>query len=96
MHTANCCFGKSELYGKTLDISIFGTPPYIVYDPVAVTLTGIDIDLLRFLATTIQFWVNVVPTTTWGVLIDGEWTGIVREHVSLALLLFMVSLFFRS
>ena len=56
-------------------MSVFGTPPYIVYDPVKKTLTGIDIDILRFLAMTIKFMVNVVPEKTWGAQLDGKWIG---------------------
>ena len=56
-------------------MSVFGAPPYIIYDPVKNTLTGIDVDILRILATTIKFMVNIVPEKTWGAQFDGKWIG---------------------
>ena len=70
-----CCFGQSELYGKILNISLFGVPPYLNYDPASGTLSGIDIDILRILATTLQFMPNILVYTNYGQLKNGTFTN---------------------
>lgn len=80
--TDRCCFGKTELFGKTLTISIFGATPFIdpIVDPVhkkIVGLKGIDMDILTALARKFKFRVRPKPEKTWGNYVNGVWTGTV-------------------
>ena len=75
IYIEKCCFGQSELYGKILNVSLFGVPPYILFDPVKGTVTGTDIDILRILATTLQFMPNVLAYANWGHYDNGTFTN---------------------
>lgn len=54
---------------------MIGVIPYIAYDRSSNTLSGSDIDILRILATTSKFRVNVNPEKSWGSVVNGSWTG---------------------
>lgn len=80
MHfSARCCFGKTQLFGKQVNVSVIGVTPYIVFDPKTGSLSGIDIDLLRIVARKFQFKPVIRPEKTWGAIINGKWIGTVAS-----------------
>lgn len=76
-HLAGCCFGQTELFGKTLNVSVIGIPPFIEFDRNKGTLSGIDMDILTEIAKKLRFRVKVKPERSWGDNINGTWTGTV-------------------
>ena len=59
-----CCFGQTELYGKNLNVSVYGAMPYVIYVPDEYPpLTGSDVETLIIMAKTLQFIPGVVAET---------------------------------
>ena len=79
IYVVTCCFGRTELYGKTLTVSAFGAVPFIKVwiDPTTKKMAygGTDIDILTELAKKFLFRVKPKRERTWGSLIKGRWYG---------------------
>lgn len=76
---ATCCFGQTELYGRTFNVSFFGANPYVKVDySRPVPLYGSDFDIMVLLARKFQFRPSILAERDWGVRLgNGTWTGTV-------------------
>ena len=41
-----CCSGRSPILGKMLTVSVYGAPPYVTVDWVALKVGGIDLGIV--------------------------------------------------
>ena len=60
-HSGACPQHLQEPYGKTLNISFIGTPPWIIYNPVG----GSEFIVTALLAKKFHFVPNFIPALTW-------------------------------
>ena len=93
--SARCCFGQTQLFGKTLNVSVFGVPPYITFDPATKSLGGVDVDLLKILAGKFKFRPKIVGEKTWAAFINGTWFGTVGSVSIYSFVTFNTSTWFQ-
>ena len=67
-HSGACSGHLQEPYGKTLNISFIGTPPYITYNPVG----GTEFILTALMAKKFQFVPKYVPALTYDPVEDHD------------------------
>ena len=69
-HSGACPHHLQEPYGKTLNISFIGTPPYIIYNP----LGGSEFIVTALLAKKFHFVPNYIPALAYDPVEDQDST----------------------
>ena len=71
---------RHSVFGKVINVSVYGAIPYIVLDVIngKRSLSGVDVEILRALAQKFRFRPNIVGQKTWGSRLEnGTWIGTV-------------------